>query len=106
MFLLILAACVDLEQLGVYSCDEYCEQVLDKTEECAAEADAELAEYASTARDDWAGKERADMVASCQADVVDAGKTDTECQAETGTINNLTCDQILDVLSGLASAAQ
>ena len=33
MLLLLLAACIDLESLGAYSCDEYCEQVLDKTEE-------------------------------------------------------------------------
>ncbi len=121
MLLLLLAACIDLEKLGAYSCDEYCEQVLDKTEECAEAAvqaeceaagqadceftDAELAEYASTAREDWADASRNEMVGSCKEDIAASGKTDTQCQAETATINNLTCDQILDTLGSLADAA-
>ncbi|MDP2309038.1 MAG: hypothetical protein Q8P18_23645 [Pseudomonadota bacterium] len=119
---LVLAGC-DLTKLGAYSCDEYCDQVLSKTSECAEQAaqdeceaaggtdcdafsEEQLAEYASTAREDWAESSRAEMVASCQSDITEAGKTDTACQAETATINNLTCDQILDTLSAIATAAQ
>ncbi|MDP2316078.1 MAG: hypothetical protein Q8P41_24490 [Pseudomonadota bacterium] len=122
LFSMLLAGC-DLEKLGAYSCDEYCDQVLSKTSECAEVAaqqecvdaggtdcsgltEEQLAEYASTAREDWADSTRAEMVASCQADIEEAEKTDTACQAETATINNLTCDQILDTLSAIAEAAQ
>jgi hypothetical protein len=119
---LLLAGC-DLEKLGAYTCDEYCDQVLSKTSDCAEEAaqqecldaggtdcdvftEEQLAEYASTAREDWAESTRAEMVASCQADIEKAEKQDSACQAETATINNLTCDQILDTLSAIATAAQ
>lgn len=122
MLLLILAACIDLTQFGAYSCDEYCEQILDKTEECAEAwaqeqceaaggtdcsslSEEELAEYASQAREDWSGASRNEMVGSCKEDIAAAEKTDASCQAETATINNLTCDQILDTLGGLADAA-
>lgn len=118
----LFAGC-DLEKFGAYTCDEYCDQVLDKTSECAEvqvqrECEAaggtdcdsfteeQLAEYASTAREDWAEASRAEMVASCQADLAEAEKTDSACQAETATINNLTCDQILDTLSEIAESAQ
>lgn len=122
MLILLLAACVDLEKLGAYSCDEYCGQILDKTSECAeaaakAECEAaggtdcdqfteeQLAEYASVAREDWADSTRAEMETSCQDDIAAAGKTDAACQAETATVNNLTCDQVLDALGTLAEAA-
>lgn len=125
MFLLplLLSACVDLEKLGAYSCEEYCDQVLDKTSECAEEAareecedaggtdcdqftEEQLAEYASAAREDWAESSRAEMIASCQSDIAEAEKTDASCQAETATFNNITCDQMLDTLSAIAAAAQ
>jgi len=119
---LLLAGC-NLEKFGAYTCDEYCEQVLSKTSECAEEAaqqecldaggsdceaftEEELAEYASTAREDWADATRAEMVASCQADIEKAEKKDSACQAETAAINNLTCDQILDTLESIAESAQ
>lgn len=122
MLLLLLVACVDLEKLGAYSCDEYCEQMLDKTSECAETAarqeceaaggtdcdqftEEQLAEYASVAREDWADKTRNEMVGSCQDDIAASGKTDAACQAETATVNNLTCDQVLDALGTLADAA-
>jgi hypothetical protein len=122
MLLLLLAACIDLTQFGAYSCDEYCEQILDKTEECAlvaAEAECieaggtdcssisedELSSYVSGAREDWADASRNEMVNSCKEDIASSEKTDAACQAETATINNLTCDQILDTLGGLAGAA-
>ena len=123
MLLLLLAACIDLEQFGAYSCDEYCEQVLDKTEECAEQVlqsecesaggtdcetltEEELAEYASRGREDWADATRTDMVKSCKEDIAGSGKTDAACQAETATINNLSCDQILDTISTLAEAVE
>ncbi len=119
---LLLPAC-DLEKLGAYACDEYCDQALDKTSECAEEAaqqecedaggtdcdvftEEQLAEYASVAREDWAESSRAEMIASCQTDIEEAEKTDAACQAETATFNNITCDQMLDTLSALAAAAQ
>jgi len=119
--LILLPAC-NLEQVGAYTCDEYCPQVLDKTEECAQQqftedcqaaggtncdqmTDEALSAYAGEGRDDWADASRADMLASCQQDIEDAGKSDSACQAETATINNLTCDQILDLLGDIQSAA-
>ena len=119
MLLLLLAACIDLTQFGAYSCDAYCEQVIDKTEACAEDwareqceaaggtdcgalSDEELADYASQARDDWDGASRKEMVGSCQEDLAASEKTDASCQAETATLNNLTCDQILDTLGSLA----
>ncbi len=118
----LLAGC-DLEKIGAYTCDEYCDQVLTKTEECAEAAatqtcedaggtdcggltEGQLGEYASTAREDWANSSRVEMIASCNADIAAAEKTDASCQAETATINNLTCDQILDTLTTIANAAQ
>ena len=124
MFLLpILLSGCDFEKLGAYTCDEYCEQVLTKTEECAEIAatdacedaggtecggltDEQLGDYAATARSDWKDKSRVEMVASCNADIEAAEKTDAACQAETATINNLTCDQILGTLTTIAAAAQ
>lgn len=114
MLILVLAACqyLDPEKVGAYDCDAYCEQVLDKTEECAAEAagssdvtDEEIAAYVAEARADWESSSKAEMIASCEDDVASSGKTDTECQAETATLNNLTCEEILDVLTTLADAA-
>lgn len=124
MFLisLLLTGC-DLEQFGAFSCEQYCDQVLAKTTSCAEQAakdeceaaggsdcdvftEEQLAEYASRGREDWAESSRDEMVASCQDDIAEAGKKDSACQAETATINNLTCDQMLDVLSTIAESAQ
>jgi hypothetical protein len=122
LLVLLLAAC-DLEKFGAYTCDEYCEQMLDKTEECATAAarsecesaggancdqitDEQLATYASQAREDWADSSKNEMIASCKEDIAASQKADAECQAETATINNLTCDQILDTIQSLAEAAQ
>lgn len=118
--LFLLLGC-DLEKLGAYDCSQYCDQVIAKTEECASEyataqceaegvpaeqcdpdAWGEVQEYAGQAREDWEGADRDQMVASCQEDIEESGKADTTCQAETATINNLTCDQILDLLGELA----
>jgi hypothetical protein len=118
--LLFLLGC-DLTQIGAYTCDEYCDQVISKTEECAAvyaadaceaegvpadqcDSDAweEVQAYAGQEREDWASANRNEMVGSCQEDLEASGKSDTTCQAETGTLNNLSCDQILDLLGELA----
>lgn len=117
MFLLVLqlVACdlFDPENLGIYTCDEYCNQVLDKTDECAeAECSANAAEcgdyseedlsaYAAEGREDWEGASKKDMVASCNDDLDAAGKTDSECQAETAVVNNLSCDDVLSLIGGL-----
>ncbi len=120
-FLLALTACDLLaEAVGAYTCDEYCNEVVAKTDECAqvayeadcesnpgcaAYSDEELAAYAAEGREDWAGASKTDMLASCEADLSSAGKADTECQAETALINNLTCDEILQLLGDIQSGA-
>ncbi len=123
MFFFLLAAC-DLfnpEQVGAYTCDQYCDQVVSKTDECAQQSfedkcaadtacgeysESDLGDYAAQGRDDWAGSTKTDMVASCNDDLAAAGKTDTECQAETALLNNLTCDDILGLLGDMQAAAQ
>jgi hypothetical protein len=122
-FFALLAGCDQLEKVGAYTCDQYCDQVLAKTTECATAAakeqceaaggtdcdtlsEDELSAYAAEGRDDWAGASKDEMIASCEDDIASAGKTDAECQAETATINNLSCDDILDLLGEIAAAAQ
>ncbi len=111
-FLLLAFAACELfnpESVGAYTCDEYCGEVVSKTDECAEVAcsenpdcasynEAEMADYAAQGRDDWAGASRSDMLASCEADLSAAGKSDTECQAETALLNNLSCDDLLGLL--------
>ncbi len=121
MTLLLLLAC-DLSRFGAYSCDEYCGQVLDRTQECAAEAalaeceaadvpddfdceeysDEQLANYASRGNPEWAGQTRIEMLEDCEADVERSGKSDASCQAETATLNNLECDDLLSLLGQLS----
>lgn len=112
---LTLAACdlLNPENVGAYTCDQYCEEVVAKTNECAQAAfesqcaadpdcgeysEEDLAAYAAEGREDWAGAGESDMVASCESDLAAGGKTDTECQAETAILNNLACDDILVLL--------
>ena len=111
LLLLTLTAC-DLfnpESVGAYTCDEYCGEVVSKTDECAEQAcaddpdcasysDAEMTDYAAQGRDDWAGASRDEMLASCESDLAAAGKSDTECQTETAVLNNLSCDDLLGLL--------
>jgi hypothetical protein len=122
MLVLLLAAC-DLfnpESVGAYTCDAYCEQVVGKTDECAQQqfdaacagdsacgeySESDLGAYAGQGRDDWADAGKDEMVASCNDDLASAGKTDTECQAETAVLNNLSCDDILSLLGDMQSAA-
>lgn len=117
IFFLSFLACdlLNPENLGIYTCDDYCDQVVTKTEECAVaqcEADPEscgggefteedLAAYAASGREDWEGKSKRDMVGSCNDDLEAAAKSDTECQAETALINNLTCDEMLTLLGDI-----
>lgn len=107
ILLLSLAACdlLDPEQVGAFTCDEYCDQVVGKTEECAAEQSKEVDEFAAEGREDWAGATATEMIASCNDDLESAGKSDTECQAETTVLNNLSCDDILGLLGDLQSGA-
>ena len=111
IFLSVLACeLFDPENFGIYACDEYCDQVIAKTDECAqAECSAnsdvcgdyseeDLAEYAASGREDWEGASRDDMVLSCNADLETAGKSDSECQTETALINNFSCDDVLSLL--------
>lgn len=121
--MLILASLLgcDLSAVGVYKCDEYCDQVIAKTEvcgreqaasdceaaggtpaECSATSWEDVQGFAGGAREDWGSATKEDMVASCEDDIASSGKTDSACQAETGAINNLTCDQILDTIGSLA----
>jgi hypothetical protein len=119
MPLLLLTVACDLlnpEAVGAYTCDEYCGEVVAKTDECAqaaceadpdcaAYSEAEMAEYAAQGRDDWAGASSDDMLASCESDLASAGKTDTQCQAETAVLNNLTCDELLGLLGQIRDGA-
>jgi predicted nucleotide-binding protein len=118
---LLLSGCAELDELlnpekiGAYTCDEYCEQVLDKTGECAQEqadaacaadpqackdfSDEDLAAFAAQGNPDWEGKNRQQMVDDCNVDIAD--KDDAACQAETATLNNLSCDDILSLIGNL-----
>ena len=125
--LMLLLGCAEIESLfnpetyGAYTCDEYCDQVLDKTDACAEEqydaecaqapeaceeySEEEMAAYAAEGRSDWEGASRDDMLASCNDDLAAAGKTDSECQSETAVLNNLSCDDILSLLGQIQSDA-
>lgn len=120
MLLALLLAC-DLSRFGAYTCDAYCGQVLDRTQTCATEmalaeceaadvpegydceeySEERLAEFASRGRPDWAGQSRREMLESCEADVIASDKTDAACQAETATLNNIECDDLLTLLGDL-----
>ena len=119
---LTLLAC-DLTQFGAYTCDQYCEQVLDKTTECTQQKldqectelgesacaelkESDVSDYASQSREDWAGQTREQMITSCKDDIAASGKTDASCQAETATINNITCDDLLNLIGALGESAR
>ncbi|MBM4367761.1 MAG: hypothetical protein FJ102_16230 [Deltaproteobacteria bacterium] len=118
-----LLGCAEIDKLfnpetyGAYTCDEYCEQVVSKTDECAEEecannpecgeySEEDLSAYAAEGRDDWEGASKQDMVDSCNDDLGSADKSDSECQAETAVLNNLTCDEILSLLGEIRSAGE
>ena len=115
---LTLALACDLSKYGAYDCEAYCDQVLTKTEACTQDAidaqcaelgdtackaatESDLSEYASQSRSDWAGQSRRELVDSCNSDVAASGKTEAQCLAETATINNITCDDLLGLLESL-----
>ncbi len=126
LLVLSLLAC-DLTQFGAYTCDDYCEQVLLRTETCTQAAldskceelggtpeeiaackqmtEGDVSEYAAQGQEDWAGQTRAQMVESCNADIAEAEKSDASCQAETATINNITCDDLIGLISALGESA-
>lgn len=103
--LIFLMACdlLDPEKAGIYGCDEYCGQLVDKADECATEAGVTLDEFAAQANGDWKGKGKSEIIDACNEKIVD--KPESECQAETGTFNNLTCDQILSTMGALGGAS-
>jgi hypothetical protein len=118
----LLTGGCDLTKIGAYTCDEYCDQVVGKAQTCAQDAihdecvaagesncdemtQDQIADYISQARDDWKGKGKQEMIDSCNDDITAAGKTDASCQAETATINNLSCDDILGLIGDIAEAA-
>jgi hypothetical protein len=123
MLLTIALLGCDLTKVGAYDCSEYCDQVIAKTqecgeqaahdqcveaggteEECSATSWEDVQAYAGEAREDWADASKDDMIASCEQDIEESGKTDASCEAETATINNVTCDQILDTIETLSSS--
>ncbi len=119
MLILSLLACelFDPSKVGAYSCSEYCPQVIDKTDACAeAQYEAECAKldsgcpeysedelqaYAAEGNGDWGTKSKEEMLSSCEADLAASEKSETQCNAETATINNLSCDEILGLIGGL-----
>lgn len=103
--LIFLMACslLDPEKAGIYGCDEYCDQLIGKADECATEAGVTLDEFAAEAVGDWKGKGEQEIIDACNEKIAD--KSETECQAETGTFNNITCEQILSTMGGLGGAS-
>jgi hypothetical protein len=86
--LFLLAAC-DLTKLGVYGCEEYCDQLIDKAVTCASEEGISF--------DDLVGDSQETIDGECQVEVEQFDEA--ECQAQTALINNATCDQIVGLMS-------
>ena len=85
--LVLLAAC-DLTKVGIYGCDEYCDQMIDKAIGCAAEQGVSF--------DEFAGDSQEAIQGDCQ---VEADELDeASCQAQTALINNATCDQLIGLM--------
>ena len=103
MFLLLLSACelLNPEKVGIYGCDEYCEQLISKADECATEQGVSLDEYAASVDPDWEGQGKTEITASCNEKLAESGKSEAECKASTGTFNNLGCDDIISLLEQL-----
>lgn len=119
MLILSFLACelIDPAKYGAYSCADYCGQVVDKADSCAEQkyedecaqldsgcpeySEEELQAYAKEGNADWGTKSKSEMLSSCQDDLDSSGKSEAECNAETATINNLSCDEILNVIGGL-----
>jgi hypothetical protein len=101
MLLLLLAACelLDPEKAGIFGCDDYCDQLVDKAEECAAEAGQDLDQFLGAVDDKYTGMVRADVVGSCNEQIAD--KSESSCQAETGTFNNIPCETLVGGVDGL-----
>ncbi len=58
--LLLLLGC-DLTQIGAYTCDEYCDQVISKTEECASVYAEDQCAEAGVPAEDGLGKRGGDI---------------------------------------------
>ena len=94
-------ALLDPEKAGIYGCDEYCVQLIDRAETCAEESGLTLDEFVSSIEPDWADKGRDEIELSCDERLLEKAKTEAQCAAETGTFNNLPCDDILGVVGAL-----
>jgi hypothetical protein len=91
------------EKAGIYGCDQYCDQLIGKAETCANEAGLSLDEFAADADPEWKGKGKQEIIDSCNEKIKD--KSEASCQAETGTFNNLSCDDILSTIGTLGGAS-
>lgn len=103
MILFLLSACniLNPEKAGIYGCDEYCNQLIAKAQTCADEEGVTLGEFAAAANPDWQDKGEEEILTSCDEQLVESAKSETECKAETGTFNNLGCDDILSLIGKL-----
>jgi hypothetical protein len=97
--LIFLLSCQYLnpEKAGIYGCDEYCEQLISRTEVCADEEGLTVDELVATVKPDWEGLSRDEIITNCDQMITDQGKSEASCQTETGTFNNLSCDDIIGV---------
>lgn len=102
LLLSLLTGCeIASEKLGIYGCDEYCPQLIDRAAVCAEENGITLGEFMEQVKPEWAEKGEDEILTACDDKLIETGKTESECKAETGTFNNLPCDDILTVVSAL-----
>ncbi len=90
LLVLMMNGCI-LEAIGAYTCDAYCSGISDKVENCAEDEGLTF--------EDFAGGDKATVLDKCQDEIDGRGLSDLQCQAETATINNLSCDQIVDTVA-------
>lgn len=103
MMLFLLLACeyLDPEKAGIYGCEDYCDQLISKAEECATEAGEDLDQFLTAVDDSYEGMAREEIVGSCNEKITEQGKSETSCQVETGTLNNIACSDLLGGVDGL-----
>jgi hypothetical protein len=91
MLLWALAGCT-LEDIGAVGCDEWCDTLMNRAEQCAAEEGISVEQFA--------GQPPAEVEAACQDEA--ATRTEEQCNIETATATNATCDQIANLVAELA----
>ena len=101
LFLLLACKYLDPEKAGIYGCDEYCDQLVSRTDECATESGKDLDAFVSQVNPDWEGLTQAEIVEECNIRIEENGKSESSCKAETGTFNNLSCDDIVGLWEGM-----